>query len=228
MRPAPSGTCCWSVARVVSVSCVKFRDLCEKRGTQIVDRSPRVCVCVDRWEVLRFLLSNLRMWIETFKFDGFRFDGTTAMLYHSHGLGNSSPRAIKSVVINCLFVPPPPSLRELETNQINPSIRILVWLKLQVSSQSPRKRSRYMNSYSKMSVNDWRNRYAFSLWRKSVSGRLTEYKEAGCSRGWMQQLGTSSQHHLLSYFRRPQHWCSSVLSLRSTVHFSGGFCRFVI
>jgi len=37
--------------------------------------------------VLRFLLSNLRWWIEEYKFDGFRFDGTTAMLYHSHGLG---------------------------------------------------------------------------------------------------------------------------------------------
>lgn len=41
-----------------------------------------------QWEVLRFLLSNLRWWIENFRFDGFRFDGTTAMLYHSHGLGH--------------------------------------------------------------------------------------------------------------------------------------------
>jgi len=39
------------------------------------------------WEVLRFLLSNLRWWMEVYQFDGFRFDGTTAMLYHSHGLG---------------------------------------------------------------------------------------------------------------------------------------------
>lgn len=39
------------------------------------------------FEVLRFLLSNLRWWIETYRFDGFRFDGATAMLYHSHGLG---------------------------------------------------------------------------------------------------------------------------------------------
>jgi 1,4-alpha-glucan branching enzyme len=39
------------------------------------------------WEVLRFLLSNLRWWIEEYGFDGFRFDGTTSMLYHSHGLG---------------------------------------------------------------------------------------------------------------------------------------------
>ena len=41
----------------------------------------------NRWEVLRFLLSNLRMWTQEFHFDGFRFDGTTSMLYHHHGLG---------------------------------------------------------------------------------------------------------------------------------------------
>ncbi|XP_064635389.1 1,4-alpha-glucan-branching enzyme-like [Lineus longissimus] len=39
------------------------------------------------WEVLRFLLSNLRWWIEEYHFDGFRFDGVTSMIYHSHGLG---------------------------------------------------------------------------------------------------------------------------------------------
>ena len=39
------------------------------------------------WEVLRFLLSNLRMWVDVFGFDGFRFDGVTSMLYHSRGLG---------------------------------------------------------------------------------------------------------------------------------------------
>lgn len=36
-------------------------------------------------EVLRFLLSNLRWWLEEFRFDGFRFDGVTSMLYHHHG-----------------------------------------------------------------------------------------------------------------------------------------------
>ncbi|KAK7098391.1 hypothetical protein V1264_002701 [Littorina saxatilis] len=40
------------------------------------------------WEVLRFLLSNLRMWIEEFHFDGFRFDGVTSMIYHTHGMGH--------------------------------------------------------------------------------------------------------------------------------------------
>ncbi len=37
-------------------------------------------------EVLHFLLSNLRYWMETFHFDGFRFDGVTSMLYHNHGI----------------------------------------------------------------------------------------------------------------------------------------------
>jgi 1,4-alpha-glucan branching enzyme len=38
-------------------------------------------------EVVRFLLSNIRYWMDEFKFDGFRFDGVTSMLYHSHGIG---------------------------------------------------------------------------------------------------------------------------------------------
>ena len=38
------------------------------------------------WEVLRFLLSNLRWWMEEYRFDGFRFDGITSMLYHHHGI----------------------------------------------------------------------------------------------------------------------------------------------
>nr|UEK51572.1 ABGE-like protein [Parasacculina yatsui] len=39
------------------------------------------------WEVLRFLLSNLRWYMDEYRFDGFRFDGVTSMLYHSHGIG---------------------------------------------------------------------------------------------------------------------------------------------
>lgn len=38
-------------------------------------------------EVLRFLLSNLRFWMEEYRFDGFRFDGVTSMLYTHHGIG---------------------------------------------------------------------------------------------------------------------------------------------
>jgi len=38
-------------------------------------------------EVLRFLLSNLRFFMEEYKFDGFRFDGVTSILYTHHGIG---------------------------------------------------------------------------------------------------------------------------------------------
>ncbi|MBY0427507.1 MAG: 1,4-alpha-glucan-branching enzyme, partial [Cytophagales bacterium] len=36
-------------------------------------------------EVLQFLLSNVKYWIEEFHFDGFRFDGITSMMYFHHG-----------------------------------------------------------------------------------------------------------------------------------------------
>ncbi len=41
------------------------------------------------WEVLRYLLSNVRWWIDEYRFDGFRFDGVTSMLYHHHGIDHS-------------------------------------------------------------------------------------------------------------------------------------------
>ncbi|XP_012455692.1 1,4-alpha-glucan-branching enzyme 2-1, chloroplastic/amyloplastic isoform X2 [Gossypium raimondii] len=40
------------------------------------------------WEVLRYLLSNARWWLEEYKFDGYRFDGVTSMMYIHHGLQN--------------------------------------------------------------------------------------------------------------------------------------------
>lgn len=36
-------------------------------------------------EVLQFLLSNVKFWIEEFHVDGYRYDGVTSMLYHHHG-----------------------------------------------------------------------------------------------------------------------------------------------
>jgi 1,4-alpha-glucan branching enzyme len=44
--------------------------------------------CFDYYkpEVLHFLLSNCRYWLDEFRFDGFRFDGVTSMLYLEHGL----------------------------------------------------------------------------------------------------------------------------------------------
>ncbi|XP_062560837.1 1,4-alpha-glucan-branching enzyme [Armigeres subalbatus] len=41
----------------------------------------------SEYEVLRFLLSNLRWWHDEYGFDGYRFDGVTSMLYHSRGIG---------------------------------------------------------------------------------------------------------------------------------------------
>lgn len=45
------------------------------------------CFDYGKTEVLHFLLSNCRYWLDEFHFDGFRFDGVTSMLYFDHGLG---------------------------------------------------------------------------------------------------------------------------------------------
>ncbi|EFN58941.1 hypothetical protein CHLNCDRAFT_29960 [Chlorella variabilis] len=44
------------------------------------------CFNYGNWETMRFLLSNARWWIDEYKFDGYRFDGVTSMMYHHHGL----------------------------------------------------------------------------------------------------------------------------------------------
>ncbi|MDE5788393.1 MAG: alpha amylase C-terminal domain-containing protein [Bacteroidaceae bacterium] len=48
-----------------------------------------LCFDYGKNEVLHFLLSNCKYWLEEFHFDGFRFDGVTSMLYYSHGLGEA-------------------------------------------------------------------------------------------------------------------------------------------
>ena len=46
-----------------------------------------LCFNYAKNEVLHFLLSNCKFWLEEYKFDGFRFDGVTSMIYRNHGLG---------------------------------------------------------------------------------------------------------------------------------------------
>ena len=43
-------------------------------------------------EVRRFLLSNIRYWMEEFRFDGFRFDGVGSMIYRHHAYRDSYSR----------------------------------------------------------------------------------------------------------------------------------------
>ncbi|MBQ9094161.1 MAG: alpha amylase C-terminal domain-containing protein [Prevotella sp.] len=46
-----------------------------------------LCFDYGKDEVMHFLLSNCKYWLDEFHFDGFRFDGVTSMLYYNHGLG---------------------------------------------------------------------------------------------------------------------------------------------
>jgi 1,4-alpha-glucan branching enzyme len=45
-----------------------------------------LCFDYGKNNVIHFLLSNCRYWLEEYKFDGFRFDGITSMIYYDHGL----------------------------------------------------------------------------------------------------------------------------------------------
>ncbi len=48
-----------------------------------------LCFDYGKNEVIHFLLSNCKYWLDEFRFDGFRFDGVTSMLYYNHGLGQA-------------------------------------------------------------------------------------------------------------------------------------------
>ena len=48
-----------------------------------------LCFDYGKDDVVHFLLSNCKYWMQEFRFDGFRFDGVTSMLYYSHGLGEA-------------------------------------------------------------------------------------------------------------------------------------------
>jgi 1,4-alpha-glucan branching enzyme len=45
------------------------------------------CFDYGKPQVLHFLLSNCRFWMDEHHIDGFRFDGITSMIYRHHGLG---------------------------------------------------------------------------------------------------------------------------------------------
>ena len=46
-----------------------------------------LCFDYGKDQVMHFLLSNCKFWLDEYHFDGFRFDGVTSMLYYNHGLG---------------------------------------------------------------------------------------------------------------------------------------------
>jgi len=47
------------------------------------------CFDYGKKQVIEFLLSNCRYWLEEFKMDGYRFDGVTSMLFLDHGIGRT-------------------------------------------------------------------------------------------------------------------------------------------
>jgi len=47
------------------------------------------CFDYGKHQVLHFLLSNCRFWLDEYRVDGFRFDGITSMLYLHHGLAKA-------------------------------------------------------------------------------------------------------------------------------------------
>ncbi|MBI3987014.1 MAG: alpha amylase C-terminal domain-containing protein [Lentisphaerae bacterium] len=50
------------------------------------------CFDYGKHQVLHFLLSNCRFWLDEYRVDGYRFDGVTSMLYTHHGMGKAFTR----------------------------------------------------------------------------------------------------------------------------------------
>ncbi len=48
-----------------------------------------LCFNYEKNEVLHFLFSNIKFWLDEYHFDGYRFDGVTSMLYLDHGLSRA-------------------------------------------------------------------------------------------------------------------------------------------
>ncbi|WP_320054358.1 alpha amylase C-terminal domain-containing protein [uncultured Acetobacteroides sp.] len=48
-----------------------------------------LCFDYAKPQVQHYLLSNCKYWLQEFKFDGFRFDGVTSMIYLTHGLNQA-------------------------------------------------------------------------------------------------------------------------------------------
>ena len=76
---------------------VRLPCIVDIRGAALPDRLPRGhhvawdsrCFDYGKLQVVHFLLSNCRYWLDEFKVEGFRFDGITSMLYTHHGLGTA-------------------------------------------------------------------------------------------------------------------------------------------
>ena len=47
------------------------------------------CFDYGKTDIIHFLLSNCKFWLEEYGFDGYRFDGVTSMLFWDHGLGDA-------------------------------------------------------------------------------------------------------------------------------------------
>jgi len=47
------------------------------------------CFDYGKTDVIHFLLSNCKFWLDEYGFDGYRFDGVTSMLFWDHGLGSA-------------------------------------------------------------------------------------------------------------------------------------------